>query len=222
MRPIVGQQRSAFNFKDIMDNKKILLVNLSKGRLGDLNANLLGLVIVGKIMMTALARTDYLHTNPPNFYLYIDEFQNVTTNTIATILSEARKFRLSLTIAHQYISQLSKEIKESVFGNVGTTVSFRVGTEDAEFLAKQYQPVFEVTDFFKLDNFHAYVKLLAGGKPTPPFSIATFPFREGDKINMEALKQMSYQRFGRAREAVEEEINIKYNQMRDAQKNAGA
>lgn len=221
MRPIVGQQRSAFNFKDIMDNKKILLVNLSKGRLGDLNANLLGLVIVGKIMMTALARTDYLHTNPPNFYLYIDEFQNVTTNTIATILSEARKFRLSLTIAHQYISQLSKEIKESVFGNVGTMATFRVGTEDAEFLSKQYQPVFETTDFFKLDNFHAYVKLLAGGKPVSPFSIETIPFQNGDQVNMEALKQMSYQRYGRARDAVEEEINIKYNQMREAQKDQG-
>ncbi len=222
MRPIVGQQRSAFDFKDIMDNRKILLVNLSKGRLGDLNSNLLGLVIVGKIMMTALARTDYLHTNPPNFYLYIDEFQNVTTNTIATILSEARKFRLSLTIAHQYISQLSKEIKESVFGNVGTMATFRVGTEDAEFMAKQYQPVFDTPDFFKLDNRHAYLKLLAGGKPITPFSIETIHFQSGDPLNMEALKQMSYQRFGRNRDAVEEEINTKYNQMRDAQTGGGA
>lgn len=219
MRPIVGQQRSAFNFKDIMDNKKILLVNLSKGRLGDLNANLLGLVIVGKIMMTALARIDYIHLNPPNFYLYIDEFQNVTTDTIATILSEARKFRLSLTIAHQFVAQLVPKIKEAVFGNVGTMAVFRVGSDDAEYLSKQYAPVFEVNDFLKLDNFHAYVKLLAGGKPTPPFSIATFPFREGDKVNMDALKQMSYQRYGRAREAVEQEIDTKYNQMRESQQN---
>lgn len=218
MRPIVGQQRSAFDFKDIMDNKKILLVNLSKGRLGDVNANLLGLVIVGKIMMTALARTEYLHTNPPNFYLYIDEFQNITTDTISTILSEARKFRLSMTMAHQYVSQLLPKIKESVFGNVGTMAVFRVGPDDAEYISKQYQPVFEVNDFLKLDNYHAYLKLLAGGKPAPPFSIETIPFLPGDFLNIEALKQLSYQRYGRARDAVEDEIRRKYSQMRDNQK----
>jgi len=221
MRPIVGQQRSAFNFKDIMDNKKILLVNLSKGRLGDLNANLLGLVMVGKIMMTALARTDYLHLNPPNFYLYIDEFQNVTTDTIATILSEARKFRLSMTIAHQYIEQLTPTIKNSVFGNVGTMATFRVGSNDAEYLAKQYAPVFDMNDMVKLDNYHAYVKLLAGGKPVTPFSIETIPFRMGDPRTVDAMKQLSYQRYGRARDAVDEEINRKYNQMRDSQKEGG-
>lgn len=217
MRPIVGQQRSAFNFKDIMDNKKILLVNLSKGRLGDLNANLLGLVMVGKIMMTALARTDYLHLNPPNFYLYIDEFQNVTTDTIATILSEARKFRLSMTIAHQFIAQIDPKIKNAVFGNVGTLATFRVGSDDAEYLAKQYAPVFDATDMVKLDNFKAYVKLLADGKPTSPFSLDTVPFRMGDPLNVDALKQLSYQRYGRQREAVEEEVFRKYNAMRQSQ-----
>jgi hypothetical protein len=215
MRPIVGQQRSAFDFKDIMDNKKILLVNLSKGRLGDVNANLLGLVIVGKIMMTALARTEYLHTNPPNFYLYIDEFQNITTDTIATILSEARKFRLSMTMAHQYVKQLQDKIRDSVFGNVGTMAVFRVGSDDAEYLQKQYNPIFEVSDFLKLDNYHAYMKLLSDGKPVPPFSMETIPFIAGDAINGEALKQMSYQRYGRAREAVEDEIRGKYDQMRE-------
>ena len=218
MRPIVGQQRSAFNFKDIMDNKKILLVNLSKGRLGDLNSNLLGLVIVGKIMMTALQRTEYLHTNPPNFYLYIDEFQNVTTNTIATILSEARKFHLSMTMAHQYVSQLTKEIKESVFGNVGTMAVFRIGADDAEYIAKQFKPVFEETDFLKLDNYRAYLKLLAGDKPITPFSLDTIRFHTGDFQNVDALKQLSYQRYGRDRESVEEEIRQKYNQMREKEK----
>jgi hypothetical protein len=218
MRPIIGQQRSAFNFKDIMDNKKILLVNLSKGRLGDVNANLLGLVIIGKIMMTALARTEYLHTNPPNFYLYVDEFQNITTNTIATILSEARKFRLSMTMAHQFVSQLTKEIKESVFGNVGTMAVFRIGADDAEYIAKQFAPVFDATDFLKLDNYNVYLKLLAGGKPAPPFSMETLPFRLGDAANIEALKQLSYQRYGRERESVEQEIRDKYNQMRENQK----
>lgn len=218
MRPIVGQQRSAFNFKDIMDNKKILLVNLSKGRLGDVNANLLGLVLVGKLMMTALARTEYLHTNPPNFYLYIDEFQNVTTDTIAVILSEARKFRLSMTMAHQYVAQLLPKIKEAVFGNVGTLAVFRVGSDDAEYLAKQYHPIFEITDFLRLDNYHAYLKLLSDGKPVPPFSIETIAFRPGDFMNIDALKQMSYQRYGRARESVENEIQQKYDQMREQEK----
>ena len=218
MRPIVGQQRSAFNFKDIMDNKKILLVNLSKGRLGDVNANLLGLVIVGKIMMTALARTEYLHQNPPNFYLYIDEFQNITTSTIATILSEARKFRLSMTMAHQFISQLTKEIKEAVFGNVGTLSVFRVGSDDAAYIAKQFEPTFTERDFLKLDNYHAYVKLLAGGKPVPPFSMETITFAPGDFANIDALKHLSYQRYGRDRETVENEIRQKYDQMREGNK----
>ncbi len=220
MRPIVGQQRSAFNFKDIMDNKKILLVNLSKGRLGDLNANLLGLVIVGKIMLNALGRTEYLHTNPPNFYLYIDEFQNITTLTIATILAEARKFRLSMTMAHQFIKQLEEKIRDAVFGNVGTFVSFRVGPDDAKYLAEQYHPVFEATDFVKLDNYQAYVRLLAGGKPVKPFSMETIAFRPGDFANTDALKQLSYQRYGRDRESVEEEIRQKYDQMRESQKSA--
>ncbi|MEK9177373.1 MAG: DUF87 domain-containing protein [Patescibacteria group bacterium] len=213
MRPIVGQQRSAFNFKDVMDNKKILLVNLSKGRLGDVNANLLGLVIVGKIMMTSLARTEYLHQNPPPFYLYIDEFQNVTTNTVAVILSEARKFRLSLTMAHQFIGQLIPEIKNAVFGNVGTLTVFRVGPDDAEYMTKQFDPYFTSQDFVRLDNYHAYLKLLAGGKPIPPFTLETTAFHPGDFTNIDTLKQMSYQRYGRDRNTVEEEIRRKYERM---------
>lgn len=213
MRPIIGQQRSAFNLKDIMDNRKILLVNLSKGRLGDANANLLGLVIVGKIMMNALARTEYMHQNPPPFYLYIDEFQNITTNTIAVILSEARKFGLSMTMAHQFVGQLIPEIKNAVFGNVGTLVSFRVGSDDAEYLSKQFEPVFIPHDFVILDNYYAYLKLLASGKPILPFTLQTIPFQSGDFVNAEALKQLSYQRFGRSREAVEEEIRQKYDHL---------
>jgi len=167
--------------------------------------------------MTALARTEYLHLNPPNFYLYIDEFQNITTDTISTILSEARKFRLSMTMAHQYVSQLLPKIKDSVFGNVGTMAVFRVGPDDAEYIAKQF-PGFEVSDFLKIDNFHSYLKLLAGGKPTPGFTIETIPFIPGDFLNIDALKQISYQRYGRAREAVEADIHQKYNQMRENQK----
>lgn len=219
MRPVVGQQRSAFNFKEIMDNKKILLVNLSKGRLGDINANLIGLVLVGKILMAALGRAEYLYTNPPPFYLYLDEFQNVTTDTIATILSEARKYRLSLTIAHQFIGQLEgdrikESIKNAVFGNVGTMVIFRVGVADGQFLEPQFKPTFNQGDMINLDNFNAYVKLLAEGKPvTPTFSMETLAFRSGDPAQVDAVKQMSYQRYGRPREAVEEEIRHKYQGM---------
>jgi hypothetical protein len=219
MRPIIGQQRSAFNFKEIMDNRKILLVNLSKGRLGDINANLIGLVLVGKIMMAALGRAEYLHTNPPPFYLYLDEFQNVTTDTIATILSEARKYRLSLTIAHQFIGQLEgdrikESIKNAVFGNVGTMVIFRVGAADGTFLEPQFKPTFMQADMLNLDNYNAYVKLLAEGKPvTPTFSMETLAFRSGDMAQIDAMKQMSYQRYGRPRDAVEEEIRQKYKSM---------
>lgn len=214
MRPIVGQQRSAFNFEDIMNNRKILLVNLSKGRLGDQNANLLGLVLVGKIMMTALARD--LSSNPPPFYLYLDEFQNITTDTIAIILSEARKFKLSMTMAHQFISQLRQNIRDAVFGNVGTMAVFRIGPDDADVLAKQYYGAVEPKDMLKVKNFHAYLKLLANNSPVYPFTIETFPFVSGDLMTADALRQMSYQRFGRQRDAVEAEIREKYNAARAA------
>src|SRR5665648_75044 len=131
MRPVVLQEKSVFNFRKIMDNKKILLVNLSKGRLGEMNANLIGLLIVGKIQMAALSRVDMYGQKMNDFYLYIDEFQNVTTDSISSILSEARKYRLSLTIAHQYIAQLEERIKNAVFGNVGSMAVFRVSSEDA-------------------------------------------------------------------------------------------
>lgn len=219
MRPIVGQQRSSFNMKDIMDNRKILLVNLSKGRLGDINANLIGLVLVGKIMMAALGRSEYLHENPPPFYLYLDEFQNVTTDTISIILSEARKYKLSLTIAHQFISQLSGDrvkegIRNAVFGNVGSMTTFRVGPDDAKFLETQFAPIVSVSDMLKIENYHAYVKMLANGKPFPVFSMETYPFRSGDFAQIDALKQLSYQRHGRPRDAVEAEVAEKYASMR--------
>lgn len=220
MRPIVGQQRSAFNIEQIINNKKILLVNLSKGRLGDINANLIGLIIVSKFLQAALGRSEsMLRENHPPFYLYIDEFQNVTTDTIATILSEARKYKLSLTIAHQFISQLSGDrvkdaIRNAVFGNVGSMATFRIGSDDAQFLEKMYAPVFTASDMINLDNFNTYVKLLADGRPVAPFSMETFAFRSGEFAQIDALKQMSYQRYGRQREAVEEEVREKYKGMR--------
>ncbi|MBI5004585.1 MAG: TraM recognition domain-containing protein [Candidatus Lloydbacteria bacterium] len=210
MRPIVAQQHSAFNFRQIMDERKILLVNLSKGRLGDINSHLIGLIIVGKILMAALSRVDVLREKPADFYLYIDEFQNITTDSIATILSEARKYRLSLTIANQFIAQLDEKIKNAVFGNVGSLAVFRVGADDAEYLEKQFVPTFTAQDIMKLDNRNAYLKLLAGGQPVKPFNMETHSFGAGTSEQIARVKALSYQKYGRDRNEVEEEIMKKY------------
>ncbi len=210
MRPIIAQEHSTFNFREIMDTKKILLVNLAKGRLGELNANLIGLILVGKMLMAALSRVDSFGKDMPPFYLYIDEFQNVTTPSISSILSEARKYKLALIIAHQFIKQLDEKIKDSVFGNVGSMAMFRVGAEDAEFLAKQLEPVFTEQDLINLDNRNAYMKLLVNGRPVKPFSLETLPLAEGNRENIEKLKELSYLKFGRPKEEVEAEIMAKY------------
>ena len=210
MRPVVAQERSSFNFRDIMDNKKILLVNLSKGRLGDINANLIGLILVGKILMAALSRADSFGKDLPPFYLYIDEFQNVTTDSIATILSEARKYKLSLTMAHQFIAQLEENIRDAVFGNVGSICAFRVGAEDAELLEKQFAPTFLTNDLMNVDNHNAYVRLLVQGKPEKPFNIEIPAPVAGDQSIAEEIKNLSYQNFGRDRAEVEKLILEKY------------
>jgi hypothetical protein len=212
MRPVVLQEKSVFNFRDIMDNKKILLVNLSKGRLGDINANLIGLVIVNKIQMAALSRVDMYGKKMEDFYLYIDEFQNVTTDSIESILSEARKYRLGLNIAHQYIAQLEEGIKDAVFGNVGSMGVFRVGAEDAQFLESKFKPTFTAADIMKIDNRNAYVSMLINGQPTKPFNMGTLPPPEGNMDIVEKLKELSYLKFGRERDEVEEEIMDKYRQ----------
>ncbi len=206
MRPIISQEKSAFNFREVMDNQRILLVNLSKGRLGDINSSLIGLIIVGKLLMAALSRTDTPEEKRKDFYLYIDEFQNVTTDSIATILSEARKYRLDLIITHQFIGQLKEEIKKAVFGNVGSVVSFRIGSDDAEFMAKQYKPVFSEQDLLNIDNFNCYVKLLIRGQTSPPFSMKTYAPEKGDREIAAAIKEISRTKYGRPREEVEKEI----------------
>ncbi|HEY4510645.1 MAG TPA: hypothetical protein VJJ73_02305 [Candidatus Paceibacterota bacterium] len=211
MRPIIGQTRSAFNFRGVMDGQKILLVNLSKGRLGDLNSSLIGLVIVGKLLMAALSRVDVAETDRKDFYLYIDEFQNVTTDSIATILSEARKYRLDLTIAHQFVGQLGEEIKKAVFGNVGSMAIFRVGADDAEPLQKQVEPVFNSYDLMNIDNYNAYLRLLINGEPSRPFNIQTIPFEKGDATYAKDIVRLSSLKYGRRREEVEEEIRGKYS-----------
>ncbi len=222
MRPLIAQEKSSFNFREVMDKKKILLVNLSKGRLGDINANLIGLILVGKILMAALSRVDSLATGFAPFYLYIDEFQNITTNSISTILSEARKYKLSLHIAHQFIAQLKDDIRDAVFGNVGSIVSYRVGAEDAEYLEKQFTPVFAANDIMNLDNLNAYAKLLINGRPARPFNIAVpFP-NKVDTSHLESLKQLSYLKYGTDRATIEEIILQKYKKEEPVPKPAPA
>jgi len=212
MRPVVLQQKSVFDFRDIMDNKKILLVNLSKGRLGEINADLIGLLLVGKIQMAALSRVD-MHGKPMNdFYLYIDEFQNVTTDSISSILSEARKYRLSLTVAHQYIKQLEDNIRDAVFGNVGSMAIYRISTEDAEYVEPKFEPTFTSSDITKLDNFNSYVSMLVNGVPVKPFSMTSHwsMTQRGDMDMVEKIKELSYLKFGRPREEIEAEIMGRY------------
>ena len=208
MRPVVGQEKSAFNIREIMDGKKIFLVNLSKGRLGDINSNLIGLILVGKFLQAALGRTD--SAVRPDFYLYLDEFQNIATDSISAILSEARKYRLSLNIAHQFIGQLPENIKNAVFGNVGTMVTFRVGPDDAAYLEKQFAPQFTATDIMKIENLNCYVKLLSSNMPQKPFSMKTKFAPAGNASQVQALKEMSYLKYGRDRAEVEQEIISKY------------
>lgn len=206
MRPIIAQQKSTINFKDIMNNKKILLVNLSKGRIGEINARLLGMVIVGKILLGALSRVDIPENERVDFYLYLDEFQNVTTNSIAQILSEARKYKLVLILAHQFIAQLKEDISKAVFGNVGSLVAFRVGPEDAEFLQKQFEPVFTANDIVNVDNYSCFARILVNGVLTKPFNMATYPPTKGNQEVANALKELSRLKYGRDRDLVNQEI----------------
>lgn len=210
MRPIVGQQDSSFKFREVMDNKKILLVNLSKGRLGERNANLIGLILVGKIFMAALSRADSPGTKFAPFYLYIDEFQNITTDSIPGILSEARKYRLSLTMAHQFLAQIDEKIRDAVFGNVGSMAVFRVGEEDGEFFAKQFAPLFKALDFVNIENRNAYVRILARGVPQKPFNIKTLELGKGNIDQIDDLRELSYLTYGRDRATVEQTIRARY------------
>jgi hypothetical protein len=209
MRPIIGQPKSAFNFREAMDSGKILLINLSKGRIGDLNASLLGLIFTGKILMAALSRVDIADNDKRrDFYLYIDEFQNFATDSISTILSEARKYRLNLTVAHQFIAQLEEKIRDAVFGNVGSMMSFRVGVQDAEFLEKQFTPAFDRNDLVNIDNLNAYAKLLIGGQTARPFNMKILgtSWGGGNKDLAVKLKEYSRMKYGQDRQVVEDEI----------------
>ncbi|MEK7606639.1 MAG: type IV secretory system conjugative DNA transfer family protein [Patescibacteria group bacterium] len=210
MRNIIGQVHSGFDLREVMDKKKILLVNLAKGKTGEVNSNLLGLIIVSKLQMAAMTRADLPEAERHDFYLYIDEFQNFITDSIATILSEARKYRLNLIIAHQYMGQLVQnnetKIRDAVLGNAGTMVAFRIGVEDAEVLAKEFAPVFNAYDLVNTEKFTAYIKLLVDNTAVRPFSMNSIPLQKGDRQKAEAIKQLSRLKYGRDRAIVQEEI----------------
>ncbi len=217
MRNIVGQSKSSFNFREVMDKRKILLINLAKGKVGELNAKLLGLIIVSKLQMAALSRADMREDDRPDFYLYVDEFQNFITDAFSSILSEARKYRLNLIIAHQYLGQLeqqagaqgagSKDLRDAVFGNAGSMVAFRIGAEDSEVMAKEFKPTFNEFDLVNIDRYNAYMKLMIDGTASKPFNMATYPLlRNGNDEQAKAIRQLSRLKFGRLRAEVEEEI----------------
>ncbi len=212
MRNIIGQPQSAFNFREVMDQKKILLINLSKGKIGDINAQMLGMIIVAKIYTAALSRQDTEESKRNDFYLYVDEFQNLATDTFGFILSEARKYRLNLNITHQYIAQLPEEVRDAVIGNVGTIVSFRVGVSDAEFLAHQFAPVFSETDLVNIERYHAYLKFLVDNTPIRPFSMRTIPNKTPIDDNLRnAVVELSQLTYGKTRKEVEDMIMRRAN-----------
>ncbi|MBI3980892.1 DUF87 domain-containing protein, partial [Candidatus Microgenomates bacterium] len=171
MRNIIGQSKSAFNFREVMDSGKILLINLAKGKIGEENSNFLGLILVPKILIAAMSRQDVPEAQRRDFFLYVDEFQNFATPDFATILSEARKYHLSLTVANQFIGQMEEEVKNAVFGNVGSLISFRVGVSDANYLQHEFQPTFSEADLINIEKYHAYIKTIVGNEPVPPFSL---------------------------------------------------
>jgi len=210
VRPIISQQKSTINFQKIMDEKKILLANLSKGKIGDINSNLLGLLIVGKLTMAALARGAISKEERSPFYLYIDEFQNFAIDSISVILSEARKYKLSLTMAHQFIGQLPDNIRDAVFGNVGTIMSFRVGVDDAEFLEKQFGPTFDRNDLMNIENLNAYLRPLIRNRPVTPFNIKVdFPAKGNPDVVLR-IKETSRLKYGRPKEEIEAEIEKRF------------
>lgn len=212
MRNIIGQSDSAFDFRRVMDEGKILLINLSKGKMGEENSSFLGLVLIPKILIAAMSRQEIPEEKRRDFFLYVDEFQNFATPDFATILSEARKYHLNLTVANQFIGQMDDEVKNAIFGNVGTLISFRVGVTDASYMQREYQPVFGETDLINIERFHAYMKTIVDNEPVPPFSVDMTKdikiFKAGaNKKIAQAIVQLSRLKYGRPRELVEAEIN---------------
>lgn len=208
IRNIVGQAKSSIDIRKIMDEGKILIMNLSKGRVGEDNSALLGSMMITKIQLAAMSRVDTPEDERRDFYLYVDEFQNFATDSFANILSEARKYHLSLILAHQYVEQLSDNVRAAVFGNVGTLVTFRVGATDAEFLAKEFMPLFTEEDLVNIPKFNFYIKLMIDGLTSDPFSAKTLaPLSKEDRTdNLERVINYTRSQYANHREEVEEGI----------------
>ena len=212
MRNIIGQSNSSFDFRRVMDEGKILLINLSKGKLGEENSSFLGLVLIPKILVAAMSRQEIPEDNRRDFYLYVDEFQNFATPDFAVILSEARKYHVALIVANQFIGQMEEEVKNAVFGNVGTLMSFRLGVTDASYIQREFQPIFSESDLINIERFHAYMKTTVQNDPVPPFSvdltkdIKKIKAAANEKI-AQAVIQLSRLKYGRPKELVEAEIS---------------
>jgi len=207
IRNIIGQVRSSINMRAVMDGGKILIANISKGRVGEDNSMLLGALLITKLQLAAMSRVDVPEEERKDFYLYVDEFQNFATASFVNILSEARKYRLSLILGHQYITQMEEEVRDAVFGNVGTLVVFRVGAEDAEFLEREFTPEFSASDLVNLGKYNIYLKLMIDGLSGRPFSAETLPpFPKLEKSNKEKIVKVSRERYGMSRKIVEEKI----------------
>jgi len=208
IRNIIGQVESSIDIREAMDQQKILIVNLSKGRIGEDASRLLGSMLVAKLQLAAMSRVDTPEEERKDFYLYVDEFQNFATESFVNILSEARKYRLDLILAHQYIAQMEDEVRDAVFGNMGTLISFRVGAEDAEYLEKEFVPQFDASDLVNLPKFNIYLKLMIDGVAGRPFSATTLPpFERPEEIYTDEIIQLSQERYGTKREKVEKKIS---------------
>lgn len=220
IRNIVGQPKSTIDLREIMDTRKILLLNLAKGRIGEDNSSLLGAMMITRLQLAAMSRVDIPEPERKDFFLYVDEFQNFATESFASILSEARKYRLNLTIAHQYIEQLSEEVAPAVFGNVGTIMAFRVGGADGEFLEKEFFPTFTQVDLVNLPKYEVYLKLMIDGVASQPFSATTLPPQELPKTaNREKVIGVSRERYSQNRNEVEENI-IRWSGVEDVYRGA--
>jgi len=204
IRNIVGQPESTINLNNIMDQKKVLLIDLSIGKIGEDTAALLGSMMITKIQLSAMQRAHIKEAERVDFYLYVDEFQNFATESFATILSEARKYHLNLVMTNQYIAQMPEIVKEAIFGNVGTLISFRVGAGDSEALVKEFEPIFDANDLVNLANYNIYVKMAIDGVTSPAFSaVSLAPKKEGYK-NREKIINRSREQYAKSREDVEQ------------------
>ncbi|MAF43873.1 MAG: hypothetical protein CMI54_06900 [Parcubacteria group bacterium] len=207
IRNIIGQEKSSINMREIMDKQKILIINLSKGRVGEDNSRLLGALIITKLQLAAMSRVDIPEEKRKDFYLYVDEFQNFATESFVNILSEARKYRLALILGHQYIAQMDETVRDAVFGNVGTIICFRIGAEDAEFLERELSPQFTAEDLVNIGKYNIYLKPMIDGLAGRPFSARTIaPLLKLERSNKEEIIRFCREKYGTLRKIVDEKI----------------